>query len=273
MSSFNNAIKQFIKMIVPSNFHLPMRNALQFIASLKYIGNKYKCPFCRGHFSTFLPAGLDIPVLKEKQVIGGGYRLNSKCPRCYARDRERLIYLYLKKEKRYVLSASISLLHVAPEKNLAIKLKSNPNINYISADLNSPLVDINMDITDIKQPDDTYDVIICNHVLEHINDDRKAMSELFRVLKKGGFAILQVPISYSIDKTLEDFSITSPEDREIMYGQKEHVRIYGSDYKLRLKGVGFSVIEYQFIEDMEPQSLKKFALFKDEKIFVCSKPI
>lgn len=271
MTSVRNAIKQTIKAVVPYSVYSPIRNSLRFIVSFKYMGHKYECPFCKGHFSTFLPAGLNIPVLKEKQVIGGGYRLNSTCPRCYSGDRERLIYLYLKKEKQYVFSASIKLLHVAPEQNLAVKLKSNPNINYISADLNSPMADIQMDITDIKQSDDTYDVIICNHVLEHINDDSRAMTELFRVLKKGGFAILQVPISYSIEKTLEDSSIKRPEDRELVYGQRDHVRIYGSDYKLRLEKAGFSVIEHRFAEDMEPQTVSKFGLLKEERIFVCSK--
>lgn len=273
MISVQNTVKQTIKIFVPHGVYSSVRNGLRFIVSFKYSGDKYECPFCKGHFSTFLPAGLNIPVLKEKQVVGGGYRLNSTCPRCYSEDRERLIYLYLKKEKQYVFSTGIKLLHIAPELNLAVKLKSNPYIDYISADLYSPMADIQMDITDIKQPDNTYDVIICNHVLEHIDDDSRAMTELFRVLKKDGFAILQVPISYSIEKTLENSSITNPEDRERVYGQKDHVRIYGSDYKLRLKKAGFSVIEHRFAEDMESQGIKNFGLLKDERLFVCSKSL
>ena len=91
-----------------------------------------------------------------------------------------------------------------------------------------------MDITDIKQPDNSYDVIICSHVLEHIENDRKAMKELYLILKEGGFAILQVPISYSLEKTFEDNSIDTPDGREFAFGQNDHVRIYGPDYTVRL---------------------------------------
>lgn len=188
MIPVKNAVKQTIKKIVPYSVFTSVSNGLRFIISFKYRGNKYECPFCKGHFSAFLPAGLNIPVLKEKQVVGGGYRLNSTCPRCYSIDRERLIYLFLKKEKQYVFSEGIRLLHVAPERNLGEKFKSNPNIDYISADLDSSMANIQMDITDIKQSDNTYDVIICNHVLEHIDDDSKAMTELFRVLKNWWFS-------------------------------------------------------------------------------------
>lgn len=266
------SVKNIIKAVVPYSVLSSIRDCIRFVSALKYIGNKYYCPFCNGRFSTFLPLGHKSPVFTEKKIVGGGYRLNARCPRCYSSDRERLIYLYLDLGKKYIFSESIKLLHVAPEKNLAIKLKSQSNIHYISADLNSPSADIKMDITDIKQRDETYDVIICNHVLEHIHDDSNAIRELFRILKKGGFAILQVPISYSIEKTFEDSSITNPDDRELVFGQKDHVRIYGNDYKLRLEAEGFSVTAHNFVENLEPKDVVKFGLLEEEKIFVCSKP-
>lgn len=244
---------------------------VKYLLSFRYVGNKYECPFCMGHFSAFLPTGFDFPVLKEKQVIGGGYRLNAVCPRCYSVDRERLIYLYLNNYRPVIFSNNISLLHIAPEMNLSKKLKSYPNIKYISGDLNPKLADIQIDITDIKQDDETYDVIICNHVLEHILDDGKAMRELFRVLNKGGFAILQVPISYQLESTFEDSAVKSQNDRETIFGQEDHVRIYGKDYVQRLVKAGFSVTEYDWSESNNPEEYTKYGLVKNEKVFVCSK--
>lgn len=271
MSALWNRLDRVFTAVLPSRVYQSVRRARRYVVSLKYWGRKYECPFCSGHFSGFLPAGFDLPVLKEKQVVGGGYRLNAICPRCRSRDRERLIYFFLKKEKPEVFSGKLKLLHVAPEENLAQKLKSNLRMDYTSADLCDSRVDVQMDITDIKQPAETYDVIICNHVLEHIPDDRKAMSELFRVLKKGGFAILQVPISFSSEHTLEDFSVTSQADRERVFGQRDHVRIYGRDYSARLKEAGFAVSERQIAENLAPEDVDRFRLLKQERLFVCSK--
>lgn len=266
-----NIFKKYLKSYTSPQIYSLIKGGNDFVTLLTSIGNKYHCPFCNGRFSKLLPTGLLFSVLKEKQVIGGGYRLNATCPRCYSNDRERLIYLYLKKEQNQVFSESLKLLHIAPETNLAIKLKSNQMIDYTSADLSSPLVDIQMDITNINQCDNTYDVIICNHILEHIIDDAKAMRELFRVLKNGGFAILQVPISYTIEQTFEDSTITSPEGRELVFGQNDHVRIYGKDYILRLEEAGFSVTNHNFIESLKLEDINKFSLNKKENIFLCTK--
>ncbi|MDY6905434.1 MAG: methyltransferase domain-containing protein [Thermodesulfobacteriota bacterium] len=235
------------------------------------MGKKYECPFCNGKFATFLSAGGEFSVLSEKQIVGAGIRLHSTCPRCLSSDRERLVYLYLFKEKKYILCDTLKLLHVAPEYNLAIKLKSNSKMHYLSADLNASLADTQMDITNIQEHDETYDVIICNHVLEHIPDDLQAMSELYRVLKKGGFAILQVPISLILEKTFEDPSVSTSEERESVFGHKEHVRIYGNDYRLRLEKAGFSVTAHPLTDYLGSVDVARFGLNKKEKIFVCSK--
>ena len=264
-------VKNIVKAMLPYKIYSPLRDTYLYITSFLYAGNKYECPLCKGHFSKLLPTGLDAPVFEEKQIIGGGYRLNSMCPRCYSSERERLVYLYIIENSQAFFSRNINLLHIAPERNLSKKLKSNSNIDYTSADIFSPLVDIKMDITDIKQPDETYDVIICNHVLEHIVDDAKAMGELFRVLKKGGIAILQVPISYTIDATFEDSTVTSPENRELVFGQDDHVRIYGKDYFSRLESVGFSVEAVSYAEAGKQPDILKYGLDEEEKIFVCSK--
>ena len=130
---------------------------------------------------------------------------------------------------------------MAPEPGLSRIIKRHSNIDYLTADISSDDVMVKMDIAEINYPDKAFDTIICNHVLEHIIDDRKAMRELYRVLKPGGWGILQVPISLSIDKTYEDFSVTAPSEREQVFGQSDHVRIYAIDYLDRLEEFGVEV--------------------------------
>jgi SAM-dependent methyltransferase len=264
----NSRIKATIKRILPYRVYSPLRD---FFRYLRFFGSRYKCPFCRGQFSRFLPTGIDVQVLRELNVIGGGYRTNSVCPRCYSLDRERLIVLFLEKRKSHVFSEPVSVLHIAPEKNLSARLRRSPNINYLSTDLNSPTADVRMDITDIKEKNDMFDVIICNHVLEHIADDKRAMHELFRVLRPGGFAILQVPISSQ--ETLEDPSVSDPAERERCFGQRDHVRIYGQDYPSRLESVGFSVAAPAPQDFLDLETVAEYGLLRNERVFVCSKEI
>jgi len=268
-------IKSLFKRIIPREYHpqyvdlyLKCRG---FFLSLLYTGNEFECPFCGGHFRKFLPWGLDLPVLKEKKIVGGGYRVNAICCRCQSSDRERLIYLYLK-NKTELFYKNLKVLHVAPERNLQRVLMTCPNIDYLSIDLKSPLAMVKMDTAEIKYEDNSFDVIICNHVLEHIPDDRKAKSELYRVLKPAGWAILQVPISLLLNETYEDPTVTTPEEREKVFGQSDHVRIYGRDYKDRLEKVGFSVEVYNFTKEFGESTTHKYGLLKDEDIYICSKP-
>lgn len=237
----------------------------------EYASPELYCPFCERYSTKFLPAGFDIPVLKEKNVVGGGYRLNAKCPNCGSIDRERLIYLYLR-NKSQLFYKNLKVLHVAPEARLQKVFMAQPNIEYLSADLSSPLAAAQMDITDIKYEDNYFDVVICNHVLEHISDDRKAMAELYRVLKPGGWAILQVPISLSLNQTYEDPLVVSQEERERIFGQNDHIRIYAKDYKDRLEEVGFFVEIYSFANEFGESAIRKYVLSKDENIYICSKP-
>jgi SAM-dependent methyltransferase len=225
-----SAIKACAKMLVPVGLRASLRLAQK---KTRHLGFRHECPFCKSHLRAFLPFGLDLPVLREKKVVGGGCRLNSLCPICDSFDRERLLYLYLL-HKTDIFTSAKRLLHVAPEAKVKEILSTKPNVDYLTADLSSKDVLIEMDITDIRFPDDSFDAIICNHVLEHVVDDRKAMMELHRVLKPEGWAILQVPISLSLDKTYEDFSITTATGREEAFGQHDHVRIYAADYAARL---------------------------------------
>ena len=165
------------------------------------------------------------------------------------------------------------MLNISPDYATQVKLKSLANINYTSIDLKSPLAMYNEDLTNLSFEDDTFEAILCYHVLEHIENDLKAIFELYRILKPGGWAILQSPIDIEREKTYEDFTITTKAERKKVFGQEDHVRIYGRDYYLRLKKAGFTVTEDAFINKFTASEIEKFVLDKDETIFFCSKPI
>ena len=235
------------------------------------------CLYCNGYFKELLPFGFDFPVLQKNKVIGAGSRL-CVCPGCYSTDRERLLLLYLTKKSSEIFDkeTKIKLLHVAPEKNLSFVLSSQSNIEYIAGDKfpssyknYSHLEEcITLDITNLADQDHIFDIIICNHVLEHIHDDRTAMSELHRILKPGGWAILQVPISLVLEETYEDFSRTSPEERENAFGQFDHVRIYSRDYLKRLESVGFRVSTHNPIKENWTSDLYKYGINPLEDVIV-----
>ena len=160
---------------------------------------------------------------------------------------------------------------MAPEQCFLKRFKKLQHIDLVTADLYSPIVDVKADICDLPFEDNSFDVIFCNHVLEHIEDDKKAMQELFRVLKKGGMAILQIPQDYSRATTYEDFNITSPEERAKHFGQYDHVRVYGSDYFDRLRAVGFKVDEVNYSNKLSEKELDRYRLMKGEILPVCFK--
>ena len=243
-----------------------------FVRKLRFNGSKYHCPICVSNLRCLRPKGFSFPVLSEKAVIGGGYRLNAQCPVCKSTDRERLLYLYLSK-RTDVFKDRVKLLHVAPEPGLSACFKNSLNIDYLTADISSSEVMVKMDITDIGYPDGSFDIIICNHVLEHIIDDIKAMRELCRVLKPGGWGILQVPISLVLEQTFEDFSVTEPAAREEVFGQSDHVRIYAMDYVERLNRSGFAVKLFNWWEDPELVGVdNRYGLLQDESLFLVTKP-
>lgn len=236
-----------------------------------YAGDKVQCPFCEGSFEKFIPYGIISPAAEDSQVIGMGYRSSVLCPGCLSSDRERLVYLYLK-HKTGIFHENITMLHVAPERNLQRVFTKSPTIEYLSADFASPLVMVRIDVAQLPHKDNLFDVIICNHVLEHVPDDQQAMAELYRVLKPGGWAILQVPISMSLERTYEDPNVTSPQERERLFGQRDHVRIYAKDYIGRLEGAGFRVETYNLTDDMGESFADKHGLIQEENLYVCSKP-
>jgi SAM-dependent methyltransferase len=235
---------------------------------------RYACPFCRSRFRDFLPSGLDIPVLRERRVVGGGRRRRALCPACGSLDRERLVYLFLRC-RTDLFEGEKRVLHVAPEKRLAEILRSRDTLHYLTADLLSDDVMRRVDITHTDFPDDAFDVVICNHVLEHVVDDRKAMSELHRILKPGGWAVLQVPLSLILEKTHEDDTVTTVEGRERAFGQGDHVRIYGKDYTDRLADAGLRVEVFRWTSDPAEFGGPKnrYGLNEEESVFLVYKDL
>ncbi len=231
------------------------------------------CPLCNCYQLFFLYWGEDSFATTKFLIIGAGRR-RTMCKKCGSSDRERLVYLYLRDElKVFGAKKNIKALHFAPEKNLSEKLSKEDTVGYIKGDWLEGGYDYDktvkkIDVCNIPYENNVFDLIVCNHVLEHIEDDRKAMSELYRVLKPGGKAILQVPISNLLDKTLEDFSIIDPQERLKTFGQEDHVRVYGKDYVERLEEVGFKVQIKNFSNE---KKYKRFGLNPDENLFLGEK--
>ncbi|AFY82280.1 class I SAM-dependent methyltransferase [Oscillatoria acuminata] len=222
----------------------------------KYLlkGDNFYCPLCDTGYKLFLSAGV-IP------------RKNARCPGCNSLERHRLLWLVLETlwESKQIAKGGF-LLHVAPEFSLAKKLKKS--YEYLSVDLDGNLAMQSMDITDINLPDETFDAIIANHVMEHIVNDFKALQELYRVLKPGGWASIQVPLRGEI--TQEDFSITDPKQREKLYGQSDHVRQYGYDFKERLTNVGFKVLVFKK-ESFDSKTIEKISVECENEVWICRK--
>jgi SAM-dependent methyltransferase len=167
----------------------------------------------------------------------------------------------------------MKFLHIAPEICFIKPFEELKNLDYITADLESPLAKIKMDIHDMPFDDNTMDAVMCNHVLEHVEDDKLAMGEILRVLKPGGWAILQVPFFNPVpEKTFEDPTIVKPAEREKAFGQDDHVRMYGQDYPERLRKAGFVVTEDHFVQDLDRGIIERHGLPADETIYFCQKP-
>lgn len=221
-------------------------------------GSKYTDPIDGRSFRKFLPYGY------EQQ------RENVLSPSTLSLERHRLLWLYLK-NKTGLFSEKIKLLHFAPEQAFYKRFKKMKNLEYTTTDLNSPLADVKADICNLPFKDNSFNFILCNHVLEHIPDDTKAMQELYRVLAPGGTAILQIPQDLSRAYTFEDNSITSRKERAKIFGQYDHVRVYGRDYFDKLRSFGFKVQEVAYTNSLDLSEIDKYRLAKGEIIPVCTK--
>ncbi|PSB01605.1 SAM-dependent methyltransferase [Merismopedia glauca CCAP 1448/3] len=250
---FNLQLEAFIDQIKYSTDHTKIHLSIQKAFST------YFCPCCESQVHEWLD-------------WSSSYR-KVECPYCKLHPRQRLFWLHLNQHPE-LLQGRLKILHFAPEFVFRERFSIMPNLEYITADLNDPAVDIRIDITNIPYPDNTFNVILCSHVLEHVPDDRQAMSELWRVLKPGGWAFLQVPIDSSLTETFEDPTITLPSDRLCHYGQEDHVRMYGLDYPDRLEAAGFIVnIEDVHQRLSEAEQLKYGVLAHPEKLYFGLKSI
>jgi SAM-dependent methyltransferase len=202
----------------------------------------------------------------------GTQRNNVLSPSTLSLERHRLLWLYLQNETDFFTATEKkNVLHFAPEQEFYKRFKKQKNIQYTTTDLFSPLADIKADICNLPFEDNQYDVIFCNHVLEHIPDDTKAMQELYRVLKPGGMAILQIPQDLNRATTFSDDSITDEKERATIFGQYDHVRVYGRDYFNKLRSIGFTVIEEDYTKKIDSELVTKYCLAPGEIIPVCFK--
>ena len=254
-------MNKLIKLILNTfsrTFLIKISFVFQPILSLFLRGNKFTDPIDGKSFSTFLPYGYN------------NLRKNALSPSTFSLERHRLLWLYLKNETGF-FDKKIKLLHFAPEQSFYKRFKKLSNIQYDTIDINSPLAKIKADICDLPIKDNTYDFILCNHVLEHILDDNKAISELYRVLKKDGVGIFQVPIDMKKEFTFQDDSITDKKERNKIFGQYDHVRVYGKDYFTKLKNAGFKVEEVDYTKNLSKDEIYRFSIVKGEIIPVCTK--
>jgi len=220
-------------------------------------GNKYTDPIDNKSFRKFLPYGYEVQ------------RQNVLSPSTLSLERHRLLWLYLTNETNFFTSKK-KVLHMAPEQCFLSRFKKL-NHEYITADIDSPIADVKADIVNLPFTDNSFDVVLCNHVLEHIQDDTKAMKELFRVMKKGGMGIFQVPQDLNRDVTFEDNSITDPKERAKIFGQYDHVRVYGRDYFDKLRSVGFKVEEVNYYQKISSELSSRYRLMEGELLPVVFK--
>jgi predicted SAM-dependent methyltransferase len=231
-------------------------------------GEAVQCAFCNGSYSRFLPFGEDWPILQAAKVVGGGRRQNALCPGCLSLDRERLLLEYLRRETAIGVRP-LRVLHVAPERCLSLWLRAQPGVTYVAADLQSGDGIECMDVTNIQYAASSFDLILCSHVLEHVVDDRRAMSELWRVLTDHGIAILPVPMATALVKTFEDPGITTAEGRAWAFGQRDHRRLYApEDFCARLRAAGFTVSVYDAERELGDEHMRRAGLIRDEKVVI-----
>ena len=221
-------------------------------------GDTFTDPIDGKSFRTFLPYGY------------GTQRNNVLSPSTLSLERHRLLWLYLKNETSF-FSKPLKVLHFAPEQAFYKRFRNQTNLSYTTTDLESPLADVKADICNLPFEDNAYDVILCNHVLEHIPNDTKAMQELYRVLKPGGMAVLQIPQDLNRAVTFEDDSITDRTERAKIFGQYDHVRVYGRDYFDKLRAIGFKVDAVNYTAEFTPAEIERYCLAKGELLPVCYK--
>lgn len=249
---------KFFLNLIPRPLLIKLSYLIRPILSLYYSGSAYEDPIDGKKFRSFLPYGYEKP------------RENVLSPSTLSLERHRLLWLYLKNETDFFENQH-KILHFAPEQAFYKRFRELSNLDYTTTDLHSPLADVKADICNLPFQDNAFDVILCNHVLEHIPNDTKAMKELYRVLKPGGWGVFQIPQDLKRETTFEDDSITDKKERAKIFGQYDHVRIYGKDYFNKLRSIGFIVEEVDYTAKMPPEDVDKYRLAKGEIIPVVRK--
>lgn len=251
----------------------------------RFTGFKYYCPLCRRYARAFTPITVypGQPTIDKYQIIAMGKNPHYRCPWCNSSDKERLVWAYLQFKTDFLTTTRpLSVLHVAPEKNTKNYFKGRPSVTYIAGDKFEGAEKYTsehyggaqyLDITNMGEfKNETFDLIICNHVLEHVLDDKRGMREIYRVLKKGGVAVLQVPISKLITQNIEDPRAHTPEKRTIAFGQDDHVRIYAEEeYLERLRESSFLVLVYPVQEILLEKNIELWGVNERESVYVATK--
>lgn len=254
-------MKKLFKLIlntIPRPLLIRLSYVIRPVLAAALKGSTYTDPVDGRSFKSFLPYGY------------GKQRNNVLSPSTLSLERHRLLWLYLKNETDF-FTAPKKVLHFAPEQAFYKRFRNQKNLKYTTTDLYSPLADVKADICNLPFEDNAYDLILCNHVLEHIPDDTKAMQELYRVLKPGGMGIFQIPQDLNRETTFEDNTITDPKERAAIFGQYDHVRVYGRDYFDKLRSIGFKVDEVDYTKKLTPPEVEKYCLAEGEIIPVCYK--
>ena len=233
------------------------------LVGLLYVGKGKQCPLCGCQRRKFLPYGYVTS------------RENALCPNCLSLERHRLLWLWLLRESDIGRGAMAlpKMLHIAPEVALMRKFRkmyANDAERYVTADLESPLADIHFDVQQIPLEDESFDCVICNHIMEHVEDDGKALGEIYRIMRRGGWGVILSPVELEREKTFEDDTITDPAERTRIFGQYDHRRIYGRDYADRLREAGFEVLVIPYYEAFTEAERALYAL-TDEDLYIVRK--
>lgn len=250
----------FILNVLPRPLLISLSFVFSHIAPFIYYGNRYEDPISGKSYRKFLPYGLSKKA-RRKNVL---------CPGSLSLERHRLIWLYLKYQTDF-FSRKYKMLHIAPEQCFYKVFKKQKTLDYMTGDYNSPIADLHFDLHQIPFPENSFDVIFCNHVLEHVANAEQCMNELYRVMRPGGWGIFLSPVDLSRKKTYEDKNITCPKEREIHFWQKDHLRLFGLDYKDKLADAGFDVTVEDFASRFSAEQIDRYRLSIDERIYLCKK--
>lgn len=252
-------IYKFLLNKLPRPLLIRLSYIFKLFAPLLYKGNNVACPVCERSFSKFLSYGSDM-----------AHRENVLCPYDLTLERHRLMWLYLTRHSDF-FKLHKNVLHIAPEQCFIHRFKTQANLEYLTGDLESPIADIHFDLHSIPLENNRFDVVFCNHVMEHVQNPLQCMQEIYRVMKPGAWAIMQVPQDMSRETTYEDASIVSPEEREKHFWQKDHLRLFGRDYPQWLEKAGFTVEIFDMHDHFSPDEIVRYRLQESEILYIARK--